>query len=443
MKIAIIVSLLIVRELFRATLAPIRMILYLPQRTRWRREIAEILAEDPQATDVDPSQKLTVRGKGRLFISAGETSGESHAVRVIQAVAAAGGEGDWQCFGGHQLEEAGAELLYPLSDRTVMGLRGVIRSLPFIIRAVTRFIRMLEEDPPDLIVLVDYPGLHLVLARLARNRGIEVIHYIAPQYWAWGPWRMKRYKKCVSATLTILPFESPFFRHAGIPSEYVGHPLLDANRKTETGTRTTAEEMATESPTLCLLPGSRRKEIQLNLPGMIQVARDLRSEHQSAHVVLPHIDPRHSELIRALLRELEADFVEFREGEVADVLTSSRVVLAKSGTGSLEACLQGVPTIVVYKLSSSIAEIFARHCLSVPWISSANLIAGRKIVPEFCFREDNTWSEVSSLLTKMWVDGPTRSSHIEGLNEIRSRLGSPGASKRVARWILPFCRIAS
>ena len=434
MKIAIIVSGLIIRELFRAALAPVRLLLYLPQRDRWRRELSDTLDTAPQFT-TEPVPELTVTGRGRLFISAGETSGESHAVRVLEAVAAAGGEADWRCFGGHQLENAGAEVLYPLSDRAVMGLRGVIGSLPFVIGAVTRFLRMLDDDPPDLIVLVDSPGLHLVLARLARNRGIEVIHYIAPQYWAWGPWRMKRYKKCVSATLTILPFESTFFRRSGIPSEYVGHPLLDSVPSREV--------IATDTPTLCLLPGSRRKEILLNLPGMIGVARDLCSKHPSTRVVLPHVDPRHSELIRSLLHELDAGFVEFHEGAVASVLASSRTVLAKSGTGSLEACLHGVPTIVVYKLSSSFAGLFVRYCLSAPWISSGNLIAGRKVVPEFCFRGDDTWSEVSALLAKIWVDGPARSSYIEGLREIRSRLGSPGASQRVARWILPFCRVAS
>jgi len=432
-KHSIIVTLLLVRELARAILAPVHLLLYLPQRGKWRDAARRVLEQSPGSVqDRTPTDFLTpASGEGHIFISAGETSGETHAVKVVEAVRAAGASARFTGFGGHQLTAAGVDVRYPLSDRAVMGLWGVLRSLPFLLGAVRRFLVMLDEEQPDLIVLVDYPGLHLILARLAKKRGVPVIHYIAPQYWAWGPWRMHRYKRSVSATLTILPFESSFFEADGIPSQYVGHPLLDRPPNQ------TAD--LPDTPFLCLLPGSRRREIALNLPGMIQAAKALREQHGPLDVILPHVDPRRSAMIQELLGEHGGEFVRFVQGPVGPFLAAARLVLAKSGTGSLEACLHGTPTVVVYQLPGVLAAFFARNCLSVPFIASANLIAGREVVPEFCFRDPRRWSAVREAAGNLWADGDARERCTAGLLEVRARLGDPGASHRVAQWILPFC----
>jgi lipid-A-disaccharide synthase len=428
---------LLVREILRAVLVPWHLLLYLPQRKRWRREAVDMLSQPLTSSDETAAREFGTRsrGHGKIFISAGETSGELHAVKVMRAVRDArcgsATETTWTCFGGPQLEAEGATLLYPLSDRAVMGVTGVLASLPFVLKSVARFMRMLDEDPPDLVVLVDYPGLHLVLARLARKRGIEVLHYIAPQYWAWAPWRMHRYKRSISATLTILPFESTFFGRAGIPSEYVGHPLLDQIEAPQTSPG--------PSTTLCLLPGSRRKEILRNLPGMIGVAKRLRSARRDATVVLPHTDSRRARIIEDLLRNHDAAFIEFLHGPIGPALSGARVVLAKSGTGSLESCLYRTPTVVVYKLGGAFSTLFTRNFLSVPWIASANLIAGRQVIPEYCFRREEVWDEVTRSVIDLWDESPTREDCLAGLEVVRRRLGQPGASARVARWVLPFC----
>lgn len=418
-------------------LAPVHLLLYLPQRKKWRATAQRVLeqATAPKSTDRHTSLPPLANSRGRIFISAGETSGESHAVKVVQAVRAGSGQVTLTGFGGHQLAAAGVDVLYPLSDRAVMGLSGVLRSLPFILGAVRRFLAMLDENPPDLVVLVDYPGLHLVLARLAKKRGIPVLHYIAPQYWAWGPWRMQRYKRSVSATLTILPFETAFFEADGIPSQYVGHPLLDQPTLPETTPPT--------DPYLCLLPGSRRREILLNLPGMVRAATALRKQHPQLDVILPHVDPRRAPLIRQILSQHGGDFIQFREGPIGSTLANARLVLAKSGTGSLEACLHGIPTVVVYQLPGVLAAFFARNCLSVPFIASANLVAGQRVIPEFCFRNTEGWREVEQSVLELWPDGEPRSKCLASLEEVKARLGKPGASARVAQWILPFCEATS
>src|SRR6185295_7955396 len=145
---------------------------------------------------------------------------------------------------------------YALSEHAVMGFSGVLRQLPLLLLAFTSYLRLLRDDPPDLAVLVDYPGLHVVMAKACKRAKVPVLHYVAPQYWAWGPWRMRRYRRSVGATLTILPFETAFFRRFRIPATYIGHPLLDELAAHPVDASTVAR--VRERPTLVLLPGSRR-----------------------------------------------------------------------------------------------------------------------------------------------------------------------------------------
>ncbi|MGE3173130.1 MAG: lipid-A-disaccharide synthase [Planctomycetota bacterium] len=448
--LSVLVTLL--REVLRTLATPVRLLLYLPRRHHWRRVAREVLdaaahapagGGDAGADDAVLAQ-LVARARERasccpgsaptVFVSAGEASGEAHAAALVRRLQELpGGPVRVRAFGGAPLREAGAEVLYPLSEHAVMGFFAVLGQLPQILRAFAAFLRMLRADPPDLVVLVDYPGLHVVMAKACRRRRVPVLHYVAPQYWAWGPWRMRRYRRAVDATLTILPFETAFFRRFAVPARYIGHPLLDQLAAHPPAPADVAAARA--RPTLCLLPGSRRSEIAANLPGMVRVARALRAEHQDLRVVLPHRDPRRTELLRQLLQELGADFVEHREGALAPWLAGARLVLAKSGTGSLEACLFGNPVIVVYQLRSLLNALGYHNILSVPFIAAANLIAGRRVVPEHCFRGDGGWDRVLHDARALWRDGPERARCTSDLREVRRRLGEPGATARVAQLV--------
>jgi len=448
----LLVTLTLLRELLRAVGAPLRMLLYLPFRHHWRAVARQVLADvaahpAEAAGDRELLRALFARARPRgtrpahVFLSAGETSGDGHAVRLLQALA--GDRLRWSCFGSHALAEAGGTLLYPLSEHAVMGLRGVLRQLPLLMAAFARYLRLLRNDPPDLVVLVDYPGLHVVMAKAARRAGIPVLHYIAPQYWAWGPWRMRRYRRSVDATLTILPFETAFFRRFGVPARYVGHPLLDELAQRPTDPAAVAAVRA--RPTLCILPGSRTAEIHANLPGMLLVAQKLAATHPGLRVVVAHRDGRRAAVIRALLTAHGDQAVEFHEGALAPWLAGARVVLAKSGTGSLEACLFGVPTVVVYHLAGPLLTFAYHNVLSVPWIAGANLVAGRRVVPEFCFHHRSGWDDVAAAADRLWRDGPARELCLEGLRDVRQRLGAPGASDRAAAVVRTFlaARVAS
>ena len=374
-----------------------------------------------------------------LFVSAGEASGELHAAKLVRALPATVRT---TAFGGHQLAEAGADVRFQLSEHAVMGVIGALQQLPLILRAFATYLRLLRDDPPDLAVLVDFPGLHVVMAKAAKRRGIPVLHYVAPQYWAWGPWRMRRYRRSVDATLTILPFETAFFRRFAVPASYIGHPLLDEMAAHPLDTIAVAAVRATR--TLVLMPGSRRAEIEANLPGMLTVARTLRARDPALRVVLPHKNPRRTPLLREQLAAHAATFVEHHEGPLGTWLAGAHLVLAKSGTGSLEACLHGAPTIVVYRLRGLLSTLGYHNILSVPWIAGANLIAGRTVVPEHCFAGDAGWQRVQADAERLWFDAAARTQALADLAEVRAHLGAPGATARVAhivdRFLMPDSR---
>ena len=440
--IALQVLLVLLRELLRTTLTPLRLLTYLPFRHHWRRVAREVLdaASHQAPTDVDTElaaffgKRTPPRGeRPHLFVSVGEASGELHAANLVRALPTTMRT---TAFGGHQLGEAGADVRFHLSEHAVMGVIGVLQQLPLILRAFAAYLRLLRDDPPDLVVLVDFPGLHVVMAKAAKRRGIPVLHYVAPQYWAWGPWRMRRYRRAVDATLTILPFETAFFRRFAVPASYIGHPLLDEMAANPLDPAAVAAVRATR--TLVLMPGSRRAEIEANLPGMLAIARALRAREPALRVVLPHKNPRRTPLLREQLRIHDGAFVEHYEGALGTWLAGAHLVLAKSGTGSLEACLHGAPTIVVYRLRGLLSTLGYHNILSVPWIAGANLIAGRTVVPEHCFAGDDGWQRVQADAERLWFDADARTQALADLAEVRARLGAPGATARVARIVERF-----
>ena len=434
----------LLRELVRAFSSPFRLLAYLPFRRQWRRRAAKALeaaakqaGSDDEALAQFYAKRRPQRGEQpHLFISAGEASGELHAARLVTAL-----PDDLRvtAFGGSQLTAAGADVRFGLSEHAVMGLVGVLKQLPLILRAFASYLRMLRNDPPDLIVLVDYPGLHLVMAKAANRKKIPVLHYIAPQYWAWGPWRMRRYRRAVDATLTILPFETEFFRRQNVPAAYIGHPLLDEIAESPPIDKAVAEVRSRK--TLVVMPGSRRAEIQANLEGMLRVASKLRERDPDLRIVLPHKNPRRTEMIRALLKELGANDVEHHEGPLSHWLRGAHMVLAKSGTGSLEACLHGNPTIVVYKLRGLLATIGYHNILSVPWIAGANLIANRAVAPEHCFAGDAGWQSVARDAERLWFDEAAREACKRDLQDVQTRLGAPGATARVSKIVRRFLQL--
>lgn len=440
--VALTVTLALLREAWRAICFPVWVIAYLPRRRYWQARTRAALMAPPGTVSTAHVLHALRRNRStgtpaHVFVSAGEISGEQHAAALIDAVHDLGLRPRWTCFGGPRLAAAGGDVRFALSAHAIMGVAGVLRSLPFILRAFASFVRLLRDDPPDVVVLVDYPGLHLVMGRQARRRGIPVVHYVAPQYWAWAPWRLRRYRACIDATWAILPFEPAYYAQAGIAAQYIGNPLLDQIDAAPADPVAVREVRA--RPTLCLLPGSRRSEIERNLPHLVRITRNLRRRHPGLRCVIAHVDERRRDLIAAGLAEAGSEGeLELHIGPLAAWLAGARVVLAKSGTGSLEACLHGAPTVVFYRMRGPLVGFLFRNYLNVPWIAAANLIAGRVVVPEFCFAGDDGWANVEAAASDLLAEGPTRATMLTDLAEVRRRLGASGATRRAARSLVEF-----
>jgi lipid-A-disaccharide synthase len=433
------------RELVRVVALPFHIVVYAVRQPRHRaRSLAALAATGPAGQSELPRfvaalPKATRGGRPpRVFLSVGETSGETHALELLRAVEATGVRPEWSGFGGTRLQAAGVRLLDNLVDHAVMGLLAVFRKVPFFIGCLHRYLRHLDACRPDLVVVTDSPGFHMLLAEAARRRGIPVLWFITPQYWAWAPWRMRRFQRAVTGALSILPFEPRFFRPLGVPCDYIGNPLVDRmHREPLDAERVRALQAA---PYVALLPGSRRREIDLNLPGLVGVLRKFRAGHPEVRVLLPHKDPRRLEQARAVLAACGGDFVEVIEGQVAEVLTGARLAVVKSGTGTLESCYLGTPTVIVYRLISRLADFSYRRLLDTPFIGGPNLVMGRAIVPEVCFLDPSGWDRVLAAMERLWPDGPARSQCLQDLKDLHARMGQPGAAERAAEWVVAALR---
>lgn len=439
MNVALEVTAALLRESLRALLVPLQILWFLPQRARWRAAATRALAAPAEPVDV-LAQFLAAHppAHGRplhLFLSAGEASGLRHAAALLTEVQAAGVPLRCSAFGGDELARLGARVLFPLAEHAVMGVAGVLRELPRILHAFATYLRVLRDDRPDLVVLVDYPGLHLVMAHAARRRRIPVVHYIAPQYWAAMPWRVARYRRAVDATLTILPFESRWLRAQGIPAEYVGHPLLGTLPP-----RSSAPPADPPGPPLLLLlPGSRRAEIEAHLPAFAAIAARLQQQIPDLQVIVAHTDARRELLLRQLLADRDGR-IALQIGPLAPLLARATLALVKSGTGSLETALHGVPNLVVYRVRGALMDAIGDWLLTVPFIAMANLLAGRQIVPEFRFHGAAGWTAVEQAASRLLRDAPARAAARRDLDDLRARLGTAGAQRSAGAWIAAYLR---
>ncbi len=369
----------------------------------------------------------------RIFVSAAEASGEMHAeslVRALRALARDAGapEPEIRAFGGGRLRALSVETLGDPVARAAMGLSGHSKSLPYYAGLLEVLARELERFRPDVFVPVDSPALHVPMAHIAQRAGVPVVHFVTPQYWAWAPWRVAGYRRAVDRALTILPFEPAWFARHGIDARHVGHPLLDVLPPRERRPERDIGRM------LVLLPGSREGVAERNLPWMLGEARRLAERVGDLDVVVAQADERLLDRIRP---HLAASPVPARivVGELHATLASARAALSVSGTVLIDLLHQRLPAVVVYRLRHRRESWMARHLLTLPWFASPNLLAGREIYPEFCFRGEGSGA-IGAALERCYNDALWRQECVRGLERAAARLGPPGASERAARHAL-------
>jgi len=370
----------------------------------------------------------------RIMIVAGEASGDIYGADLARAALRLDPGLRFFGIGGARMREAGVETLVDSADMAVVGLVEVLKHFDVISGAFLKLKRILSDDPPDLLILIDYPGFNLRLAKAARTAGVKVLYYISPQIWAWRQGRVRKIARLVDHMAVILPFEAPFYERAGVPVSFVGHPMIDLVKVA--GGRDEAAASFGLDPgrrIVGLFPGSRRNEIERLLPAIIEAAVLLKRRFPDIQFLLPLASTLRHEDIAPHLAAAGLEATISRE-RIHDLIRACDAVISVSGTVTLEIALVGTPMVIIYKLSPLTYQL-AKRLVKVDNIGLCNIVAGETVVRELIQAEANPAmiaDEIGLILTDAGYAGAIR----EKLAAIRERLGGGGASANVARLIL-------
>jgi len=370
----------------------------------------------------------------RIVIVAGEASGDLHAADVVKELLRSAPQLAIEGIGGDRMREAGVRLHAHAGDLAVVGVAEVVVRLPALVRAYRTMVRLLSARRPDLLILVDFPDFNLLLARRAHRLGIPVLYFIGPQVWAWRRGRIRALARLVRRLVVIFPFEEEFYRRWGVEALYVGHPVLDRlspppSREASRG-RLGLEQAAC---VVGLLPGSRIGEITRHLPLLIEAAGLLMANRERLRVIIAVADGIPLDLIGSYLKQSRCS-AKVVQGRAHEVMAASDLVIAASGTATLEAAVIGTPMVVVYRLAFP-SWLLARILVRVPFVAMPNIVAGQEIVPELI--QFRATPERIAAAAHPLLDSPAASRAMqERLHEVRNRFGPPGAASRTADAIL-------
>jgi lipid-A-disaccharide synthase len=367
-----------------------------------------------------------------ILISAGEASSDMYAARLAKAIRQ---RTSAQLFGmgGPRMAEAGVELIADYHDVAVVGIAEVLHKIPNVVRVQNQLVREAARRKASLAILVDSPGTHLGVARRLKKRKIPVGYFIGPQVWAWRPGRVRIVKRLVNRMVVIFPFEEEIYRDAGVPVNFVGHPLADVVHASMMRAEFTARHrLDAERPIVALLAGSRRKEITQHyrtiLDACALIARQYtrRGAVQFVHAAAPGID---LQPFAEYERSLGID-IRHIQGAAYDVLASADCAIVASGTATVEAALIGTPMVVIYRVASLTAMIL-RHMVRTRDFGMVNLIAGRRVAPEL-IQQDFTPIKVAAEVGRLLDSPEVREEMKRALGEVHAKLGTGGAIERAA-----------
>ncbi len=372
----------------------------------------------------------------RIMISCGEPSGDLYAGALTAALRAERPEVDVFGFGGEHLRAAGGRLVGDYHGLAVTGLTEAVRVLPQSVMVLRRLTAAARDLRPDALVVIDFPDFNFRLMAAVKRLGVPVIYYVTPQIWAWRQGRMKSMQRQVDLALPIFPFEAALYREAGVPVQFVGHPLVDmAVATTPRAELAAACGLDPMAPIVALLPGSRANELRQLLPVMAGAVPLIRAAVPAAQFVVARAPNLPRELFAALDGVVPSAAVV--AGRADDVLAASDVVMTASGTATVQAALHERPMVVLYKLSP-LTYALGRRFVRVDTFAMANLVAGARVVPELI--QDDCTPERAAAETVSFLTDRDRWTRVHAtLAETRARLGPPGASARAAAAVLDLC----
>ena len=384
------------------------------------------------ASDIVP--RATSR---RILIVAGEASGDIYGADLVQKARTLDSGVDFFGIGGSRMREAGVTTLVDCSDLAVMGLVEVLKHFNVISSAFLKLKKILQHDPPDLLILIDYPGFNLRLAKVAKKAGVKVLYYISPKVWAWKAGRIKKIAATVSQMAVIFPFEVPLYEKEGVPVSFVGHPMLDLVNVIMTRNEAAASfSLDPAKRIIGLFPGSRRSEIERILPAILASAKLLQERFPDSQFVLPLASTLNESDILPYLEQAGIAPVITR-GRIHDLIRACDAIISVSGTVTLEIALIGTPMVIIYRLAPLTYQA-AKRVVKIKHIGLCNIVAGETVVRELIQDQANP-EEIAGEIERLLTDQDYRDTMTDKLGNMRAQLGCGGAAENVARLALGLC----
>ncbi len=382
--------------------------------------------------------------KHELLIITGEDSGDLYGGNLAKEIQRLYPHIKISGVGGKQMRSAGVDIFCDVSDISVVGFSEVIEKLGLIRRLYNQVVERLDSGNVKGVVLIDYPGFNLKVAKAAKERGIPVFYYISPQVWAWKKGRVKTIKKYVDKMMVILPFEKEFYQREGVGVEFVGHPLLEVMASNSeailsSNKKEICQDLGVDDKKLIIgiLPGSRKKEIAYMLPEILKASKIIKEKYPSAQFLLPLSQSIEEDYLKNFITS-NYSYIKVVKGKNYDVMKVSDLLITKSGTSTLEAAIIGTPMIIVYK-TSIISYYLAKAFVNVSYAGLPNLLAGREVAPELLQYNMNAKSIAEK--AAYFLQKKDRLEQMkEELKNIKYSLGEQGASKRTAKIIIDYIK---
>lgn len=370
----------------------------------------------------------------KVMICTGEASGDLHGASVAAALGGMMPEIELFGMGGSHMRQIGVDIVYDIADIGVMGFAELFWNLPKFFRLRSFLSKIMDERRPDVLVLIDYGGFHMALAQVAKKKNIPVVYYICPKAWVWGKWRAKAIAGWVEKVAAIFPFEADIYREAGASVTFVGHPLVDIVQPSmdrEAAYRYFGADP--NRPLLLLLPGSRYQEVGSLLEIMLASARKVQEKIPDCQFYMPVAPTIPLEYIETVVQSSGVP-VTFTRNSTYNLMQIADCAIAASGTVTLEAALMGLPSVIIYRVKTATYWLI-RIVANVSHVGLPNIVTGRRILPEL-IQNDATTDNVSKAAISLMMDDAVREQARADLQEVRIKLGEPGAVKRVAKIVL-------
>lgn len=392
----------------------------------------------------------------KLFFSVGEPSGDLHGANLIRALKAHAPEVECVGFGGPRMADAGCQLHRDLTQLAIMWLGRALLHLREFFRYLKEADAYFEEERPDAVILIDYPGFNWHIARRAKAHGIPVFYYGTPQLWAWAGWRIKKMRRTIDHALCKLPFEEPWYRERGVNATYIGHPYFDELRARKLDEAFVTAQKERRGPLITILPGSRTQEVKSNLGYLLKAARKVREEVPRARFAIASFKPSQAEYARRLVDRWDVP-VEVHVGKTPELIEAATCTMAVSGSVSLELLYHAKPSVVLYHISRFAFNV-QQWFRKVRYITLVNLLTtdhllpangavydpndpidAHVLMPEYLTCVDRS-AQLAGHVVEWLTNPPQRHSLVRQLKDLRDRVGHGGASERAAQYIVKELR---